>query len=49
MAFDSISARFWSSLGLQLVGINDRGGLIPSIWVFACDSIPNTQIVLCND
>ncbi|KAK3198369.1 hypothetical protein Dsin_021784 [Dipteronia sinensis] len=48
VAFDSISARFWSSLGLHLVGMNDRGGLIPSIWVFACDSISDPQIVLCD-
>ena len=49
MAFDSISASFWSSLGLHLVGMNDKGGLIPSIRVFACDSIANTQRVLCHD
>ncbi|KAK3221689.1 hypothetical protein Dsin_008714 [Dipteronia sinensis] len=48
VAFDSISARFWSSLGLHLVGMNDRDGLIPSIWVFACDSISDPQIVLCD-
>ncbi|KAK3221828.1 hypothetical protein Dsin_008853 [Dipteronia sinensis] len=48
VAFDLISARFWSSLGLHLVGMNDRGGLIPSIWVFACDSISDPQIVLCH-
>ncbi|KAK3229892.1 hypothetical protein Dsin_001773 [Dipteronia sinensis] len=48
VAFDSISARFWSSLCLHLVGMNDRGGLIPSIWVFAFDSISDPQIVLCR-
>ncbi|KAK3193655.1 hypothetical protein Dsin_024965 [Dipteronia sinensis] len=38
--------RFWSSLGLHLVGMNDIGGLIPSIWVFSCDAISDPQIVL---
>ena len=47
--FSSISSSFWSSLGLHLVGMNDRGGLIPTIWVFACDSFPEVQIVHCHD
>jgi hypothetical protein len=47
--FSSISSGFWSSLGLHLVGMNDRGGLIPTIWVFACASFPEVQIVHCHD
>ncbi|KAK3184880.1 hypothetical protein Dsin_032166 [Dipteronia sinensis] len=48
VAFYLISARFWSSLGLHLVG-KDMGGLIPSIWVFSCDSISDPQILLCHE
>ncbi|KAI9154139.1 hypothetical protein LWI28_021454 [Acer negundo] len=40
---------FWSSLGLRLVGMNDRGGLIPTMWVFTCASFLETQIVHCHD
>ncbi|KAI9168887.1 hypothetical protein LWI28_003367 [Acer negundo] len=47
--FSSISSGFWSSLGLRLVGMNDRGGLIPTIWVFTCASFPEAQIVHCHD
>ncbi|KAI9157503.1 hypothetical protein LWI28_023591 [Acer negundo] len=47
--FSSISSGFWSSHGLLLVGMNDRGGLIPTIWVFICALFPEAQIVHCHD
>ncbi|KAI9201019.1 hypothetical protein LWI28_016717 [Acer negundo] len=47
--FSSISSGFLSSLGLRLVGMNDRGGLILTIWVFTCASFPEAQTVHCHD
>ena len=47
--FSSISLGFLASLDLRLVGMNDRGGMIPTIWVFACASFPEAQIVHCHD
>ncbi|KAK3218753.1 hypothetical protein Dsin_012723 [Dipteronia sinensis] len=44
-----IISGFWSSLDLHLVGMNDRGGLILTIWAFVCDSFPDAQIVYCHD
>ncbi|KAI9191715.1 hypothetical protein LWI28_012456 [Acer negundo] len=38
-----------SSLGLRLVGMNDRGGLISTIWVFTYVSFPEVQIVHYQD
>ena len=49
VVFSSISLGFWSSLRLRLVGMNDRGGLIPIIWVFACASFPKAHMVHCHD
>ncbi|XP_061999298.1 uncharacterized protein LOC133716631 [Rosa rugosa] len=36
---------FWRSIGMQLVGVNDRGQLFPNIWVFHSINIsPPTMI-----
>ncbi|KAK2661151.1 hypothetical protein Ddye_007684 [Dipteronia dyeriana] len=49
VVFTSISSSLWSSLSLHLMGLNDRGGLLPTIWVFACDSFPDAQIILFHE
>ncbi|KAK3193450.1 hypothetical protein Dsin_024760 [Dipteronia sinensis] len=49
VVFTSISSGFSPSLGLQLVGLNDRGGLLSTIWVFACDSFSDAQIVCFHE
>ncbi|KAK0607544.1 hypothetical protein LWI29_016439 [Acer saccharum] len=49
VVFTAISFGFWSSLGLHLVGLNDKGSLLPTIWVFASDSFPDAQVVLFHE
>ncbi|KAK3211632.1 hypothetical protein Dsin_016338 [Dipteronia sinensis] len=43
VTFSSFASGFWYSLGLHFVEENEMDGLLPSIWVFACDSISDAQ------
>lgn len=41
----SIKHSFWRSIGLNLIGVNDRGQRLPNIWVFCSPNILSTVII----
>ncbi|KAK9933837.1 hypothetical protein M0R45_021012 [Rubus argutus] len=46
VALDSIPSSFWSSFNMVVVGTNDRGGLLPNLWVLCKTSIFQSVIIL---
>ncbi|KAK9291633.1 hypothetical protein L1049_019582 [Liquidambar formosana] len=47
VAFDHVSPNFWKSLGLLLVAVNDRGFLLPTMWVL-CAYHFNPPMIIQN-
>lgn len=41
----SIKHSFWRSIGLNLIGVNDRGQRLPNIWVFCSPNISSAAII----
>ncbi|KAK9949956.1 hypothetical protein M0R45_005463 [Rubus argutus] len=50
VALDSIPVSFWHSLGMRVVCTNDRGSLLPNLWVFCKLSlIPWIRVLFTSD
>ncbi|KAM7514245.1 hypothetical protein LguiA_003828 [Lonicera macranthoides] len=44
-----VSSSFWRFLGFNLVGVNDRGSLLPNIWLFASNEAIGRGIQVVNN
>lgn len=50
VALGSIPSSFWSSLHMVVVGTNDRGSLLPNLWVVCKTSLSQSvQVLLSTD
>ena len=45
----SIPSSFWASLNLQLITVNDRGNLLPNIWLFCSMNITSSSVISISD